>query len=141
MTNPMNISRIARLAFAALIFATAHAQQPQSGSYSKQDFKVIEQRGVEVPMRDGIELSVDLFLPDDKGKFPVIVLQTPYKKEGFGARAKWFASRGYVVANADVRGRYGSGGDWDPFDPLHKTDGYDLVQWLAGQPWSTGRVG
>jgi len=45
------------------------------------------------------------------------------------------------VVNADVRGRYQSEGDWDPFDPKHKTDGYDLVEWLARQPWSTGKVG
>lgn len=121
--------------------APLRAHPPQAGEYSKPEFKVTEQRGVKVPMRDGVELVIDLFRPEAEGKFPVILLQTPYSRQHFGARATWFAQRGYVVANADVRGRYDSGGEWDPFDPLHKTDGYDLVQWLAGQPWSSGRVG
>jgi putative CocE/NonD family hydrolase len=117
------------------------AHPPQAGEYSKPQFRVVEQRDVKVAMRDGVELSVDLFRPEAEGKFPVILLQTPYNKQNFPPRAKWFAERGYVVANSDHRGRYASGGEWDPFDPRHKTDGHDLVQWLAGQPWSSGRVG
>ena len=42
---------------------------------------------------------------------------------------------------ADSRGRFDSEGEWDPFDPKHKTDGYDLVEWLAKQPWCDGKVG
>ena len=49
--------------------------------------------------------------------------------------------RGYVVAISDCRGRFDSEGDWDPFGAKHKTDGYDLVEWLARQPWCDGNVG
>jgi predicted acyl esterase len=57
------------------------------------------------------------------------------------ARARWFARRGYAVAVSDVRGRFDSEGDWDPFGARHKTEGYDLVEWVAKQPWCTGKVG
>jgi len=46
-----------------------------------------------------------------------------------------------VVAVADSRGRFDSEGEWDPFDAKHKTDGYDLVEWLAARPWCDGKVG
>jgi putative CocE/NonD family hydrolase len=66
---------------------------------------------------------------------------TPYDNSGGRENARWFARRGYAVAQADVRGRYDSEGEWDPWSPAHRTDGYDLVEWLAAQPWSNGRVG
>lgn len=84
---------------------------------------------------------VDVFRPDAEGRFPAVLLQTPYNKDGYATRAKWFAQRGYVVVNADSRGRFDSEGEWDPFFPLHKTDGHDLVEWIAQQPWCNGRVG
>lgn len=121
--------------------APLRAQAPQAGEYSEPTHQVKEELGVRVPMRDGVELAVDLFRPAAEGRFPVILLQTPYGKEHYGARARWFVERGYAVANSEHRGRYNSGGDWDPFSPKHKTDGYDLVEWLGAQPWSNGRVG
>lgn len=56
-------------------------------------------------------------------------------------RATKFTACGYVVVNANLRGRFESGGEWDPFSPKHKTDGYDLVQWIAEQSWCNGNVG
>ncbi len=46
-----------------------------------------------------------------------------------------------MVVNVDSRGRFESEGEWDPFSPIHKTDGYDLVEWIARQPWCSGKVG
>ncbi len=83
----------------------------------------------------------DIFRPKSDKKFPAILLQTPYGKSGQGTRAKKFAALGYVVVNTDSRGRFESGGEWDPFSPKHKTDGYDLVEWIAKQPWCQGSVG
>ena len=117
------------------------AQPPDPGKYSAAEHKLVEFRNQMVPMRDGVKLAIDIFRPEGEGRYPVVLSQIPYNKNGGAGRARWLAPRGYAVVNADVRGRYESEGDWDPFDPKHKTDGYDLVQWLAKQPWSTGKVG
>jgi hypothetical protein len=116
-------------------------QPPQPGNYSPAQYEVVEELNRKAPMRDGAELMIDIFRPKADGRFPAVLLQTPYNKSGQVSRAKNFAARGYVVVNADSRGRFESGGDWDPFSPKHKTDGYDLVQWIAEQPWSSGSVG
>ncbi len=121
--------------------ATALAQPPQAGDYSSAEHKVTEARNERVQMRDGARLVVDIFRPDAEGRFPAVLCQTPYNKNGLATRAKWFAERGYVVVNSDSRGRFESEGDWDPFSALHKSDGYDLVEWIARQPWCNGRVG
>ena len=139
--NPIRL----RYAWALLIVAVgvrfAPGQPPQAGKYSSADYAVTEARDQRVTMRDGARLVVDIFRPDAEGRFPAVLCQTPYNKSGQATRAKWFAERGYAVVNSDSRGRFESEGDWDPFSPKHKTDGYDLIQWIAGQPWSNGRVG
>jgi len=137
------------VAFAVLILQAetavlrpVSAQPPAAGNYSAQQYEVRETRGNKAKMRDGIELSVDIFQPQAEGKFPGILIITPYSNNpGYQARGNWFASRGYVVAVADSRGRFDSEGTWDPFDAQHKSDGYDLVEWLAAQPWCDGKVG
>jgi putative CocE/NonD family hydrolase len=107
---------------------------------SKPEFEVIE-KTVMMPMRDGVKLSTDLYFPSvQEGKFPCILIRTPYKKESSELDGKFYARRGYAVAIQDVRGRYASEGEWEPF--VHEgEDGYDAVEWLAAQPWSNGKVG
>lgn len=117
------------------------AQAPKPGQVSAPDHKVTELRNQKAPMRDGTLIALDIFRPEGDGRFPAILCQTPYGRGTMAVRARWFAQRGYVVINSDVRGRFDSGGEWDPFSPLHKSDGYDLVEWVAKQPWCTGRVG
>jgi hypothetical protein len=133
------------LIFTALLLAplaALHAEAPNPGNYSAEKFEVRATRGNKAAMRDGVKLSVDVAQPKTEGRFPAILIITPYSNNpGFQKRAAWFAKRGYVVAVADSRGRFDSEGTWDPFDPKHKTDGYDLVEWLAHQPWCDGKVG
>ncbi len=107
---------------------------------SKPEFEVAEERGVKVPMRDGVELSADVFRPKADGKYPVVVVRTPYKKEMNELQGRYYARRGYVMVIQDVRGRFGSSGQWEPFVNEPK-DGYDTIEWAAAQPWSTGKVG
>ena len=117
-------------------------QAPDPGKYSAEQFEVKATRGHKAAMRDGVRLSVDVFQPKAEGRFPAILIITPYgNNPGFQKRGAWFAQRSYVVAVADSRGRFDSEGTWDPFDPKHKTDGYDLVEWLAARPWCDGKVG
>jgi len=122
----------------------AFGQAPDPGKYSAEQFEVTATRGHKAKMRDGVQLSLDVFRPQAEAdkKFPAILIITPYSNNpGYQARGSWFAKRGYVVAVADSRGRFDSEGDWDPFDPKHKTDGFDLVEWLAARPWCDGKVG
>jgi putative CocE/NonD family hydrolase len=107
---------------------------------SKADFEVAKKMAM-VPMRDGVRLATDLYFPEgQKGNFPCILVRTPYKKESSELDGKFYASRGYAVAIQDVRGRYASDGEWEPFvNEGH--DGYDAIEWLASQPWSNGKVG
>jgi putative CocE/NonD family hydrolase len=108
--------------------------------------RLIIEKGIMVRMRDGVRLATDVYLPDDEGRFPVILVRTPYDKgDPLLLNAVNFdpvrgAQAGYAVCVQDVRGRYSSEGC---FKPLHQEveDGYDSVEWCAAQPWSTGRVG
>ena len=140
---PFRIFAVSRIVFvvATAISLAAAAQPPQPGNYSPAEHEVVAELDRDAPMRDGVTLKIDIFRPTAEGRFPAVMLLTPYNKSGQAARAKNFAARGYVVVNADSRGRYESGGQWDPFSENHKTDGYDLVQWIAGQAWCSGKVG
>ena len=119
------------------------AQKPDAGTYSAEKYIVSGVRGIRVPMRDGVRLSVDVYRPEAEGKFPGILMLTAYSNNtaGIMARAHWYAKRGYAVVLADTRGRFDSDGEFDPYNPKHKTDGYDLIEWFAAQPWCSGRVG
>ncbi len=107
-------------------------------------FAVTIEAGVPLKLRDGIVLFADVYRPNEKGRFPVLLQRTPYNKSGklayetnFGLKA---AARGYVVIIQDVRGRYSSEGEWYPF--RHESeDGYQTVEWAAALPYSNGKVG
>jgi putative CocE/NonD family hydrolase len=93
-------------------------------------------------MRDGVTLRADLQLPEAGGPFPVLVYRTPYDKHAardFSLFARAVA-RGWAVVVQDVRGRYASDGEFDPYRHEGR-DGYDTIEWAARQPWSDGRVG
>jgi putative CocE/NonD family hydrolase len=110
----------------------------QSPAAEKHEVTVT--RNVEAKMRDGVTLRADIYRPNEDGKFPVLLVRTPYDKQGisgFGHRA---AALGYVVIAQDVRGRFESEGEWYTFK--HESeDGYDTVEWAAALPYSNGKVG
>ncbi len=114
---------------------------------SQVQYDVICQQNVMVPMRDGIRLATDIYFPASgerraEGRSPVILERTPYNKASpvNVTKGKFFARRGYVCAIQDVRGRFRSEGEWYPF-AREAPDGYDTVEWLGTQPWSSGKVG
>jgi putative CocE/NonD family hydrolase len=95
-----------------------------------------------VPLRDGITLSADVYLPRGARGLPAIVQWTPYEstRERFIAWGVWFARRGYAAVVVDVRGRYESEGEFTPF--VHDgQDAHDTLTWVAAQPWSNSRIG
>ena len=100
--------------------------------------------GIRTPMRDGVQLWSTLWLPADTGRFPVILIRTPYitsaASTGIVPYALHFARHGYAVVAQDVRGRGNSDGTFD-FLFQEGKDGYDTIEWLARQPWSNGRIG
>ena len=97
---------------------------------------------VKVPMRDGVGLSTDIYLPKAQGKFPTVLLRTPYSNNTVDMieKARRLANNGYVCVIQDVRGRWDSDGDHYPLvnDGI---DGYDTQEWIGGQEWSNGKIG
>lgn len=113
-------------------------------------------RDVMVPMRDGVRLATDIYLPAGmSGPLSVILERTPYDKTGVNHAdrtradpiprpkpeiAARFAEAGYVYVLQDCRGRYGSEGLFSKY--LNEAnDGYDTLGWLAEQAWCDGRIG
>lgn len=101
------------------------------------------ERDLEARMRDGVVLRADVVRPDRPGRFPALLVRTPYGKEaerGDDAFALRAARAGYVVVVQDVRGRHRSGGVFEPYRQEGR-DGYDTIAWVAGLPYCNGRVG
>ena len=108
------------------------------------------ERDVRIPARDGVELSANLWLPagaDDAGPWPAILEMIPYRKDDWRAnadesRGRFLTRNGYVLCRLDVRGTGRSDGiAMDEYTAEETEDGYDAVEWLAGQPWCNGNVG
>jgi uncharacterized protein len=96
--------------------------------------------GVKIPLRDGVRLNATVYQPhNQKAPLPVIFTLTPYIGDSYTDRATYFANHGYVYALVDVRGRGNSEGDFEPF-ANDARDGYDVVEWLAKQSFSNGKV-
>ncbi len=101
-----------------------------------------------VPMRDGVLLATEVYLPNNAPEpLPVILQRTPYNRFPPGpgsncdnAQFISYAGQGYAVLNQDVRGRYRSHGAMNAM-VQEANDGYDAIEWAASQPWSNGRVG
>ncbi len=110
-------------------------------------FQVYTERNVMLPMRDGVQLATDVHRPARDGQpvegpFPVLLQRTPYNKggEALVLEAAFFAARGYVTVLQDCRGRYNSEGGFTKYT-AEGEDGFDTLEWLGRQTWSTGRVG
>jgi putative CocE/NonD family hydrolase len=97
-----------------------------------------------VRVRDGVELSADIYRPSADGQFPVILTRTPYSKGTERgnrlAAGRYFASHGYVYVAMDVRGRGDSDGVFVPYRN-EGPDGFDSIEWCAKQPRSNGKIG
>ncbi len=99
-----------------------------------------------IPTRDGKRMATDVYRPARHGvpvtqPLPVLLNRTPYNKAALAELAVWYAERGYVVALQDTRGRYKSEGAFSKVQPADATDGYDVIEWLAKQPYANGVVG
>src|SRR5579875_325177 len=130
---------------------------------AEHDCEVLIERDVYVTMRDGVRIAVDIYRPQDSQnkKFPALLAMSPYSKaaqdvalypkelgmngELAGMEAGdsgFFVSRGYAHVIADVRGTCKSEGEYvNMFSEKEQQDAYDIVEWIADQPWCDGNVG
>jgi len=94
-----------------------------------------------IQMRDGINLSADIFIPQDNGKHPTLLIRTPYPrtKEVDEFNAIDLTRNGWIVVIQNVRGRLGSEGIFNPFIQ-EIADGADTIDWCVKQPWSNSKI-
>ncbi|MCH2154648.1 MAG: CocE/NonD family hydrolase [Opitutales bacterium] len=116
----------------------AWADEPEFPETVQKSYKV------GVPMRDGVELATDIYLPDASGgPFPTLFVRDIYGNGGQAVRqryARLATANGYAFVYQICRGRYDSGGEWYPYF-AEQNDGDDAIKWIAKQPWSDGQVG
>jgi putative CocE/NonD family hydrolase len=105
-----------------------------------EHYEVVVERNVAAKMRDGVTLRADIYRPKAEGRFPVLLVRTPYDKTNESPFGMKGAARGYVVVEQDVRGRFTSEGEWYTFKN-ESLDGYDTVEWAAALPYANGKVG
>src|SRR6476659_4404146 len=122
-------------------------------------YKLLIEKDVDVPMRDGARLKADVFRPDDGGKFPAILNLGPYQKDKLwvpppqlGEKAtpnmnwetvtpEWWVPKGYAAVRVDGRGSGKSPGQCAPWSLAEAIDFYDAIEWAAAQPWCNGKIG
>ena len=107
-----------------------------------ESFRVDRHVDTKVPMRDGVQLSADLFLPRGAGPRPTVLMRTPYSNslEATIEKGQRLADGGYNCVIMDCRGRWDSEGEYVPF--LNEgVDGFDTQEWIGQQPWSDGTIG
>jgi putative CocE/NonD family hydrolase len=137
--RPKRVMKLLGTTLALLLVLLSFACQRAEVSQPTYEVKV--EMDVKVPMRDGTRLSTNIYRPDAPGRFPVILIRTPYSNgDENNGEGHFFAKRGYAVVIQDARGRFESEGEFNPFFS-EAQDGYDAQEWAAKQPWSNGNIG
>jgi uncharacterized protein len=137
---------VAELLAGALFAPPLAAQVPPAGAAyppPRGHHPVTIERSVMVPMRDGVKLATDVYRPADlTGPLPAILMRTPYNKQANGPAnaGNIFGSNGYVVVVQDVRGKFGSEGEYHVYNG-DMTDWTDAFDWIGHQSWSNQRIG
>jgi putative CocE/NonD family hydrolase len=135
----------------ALLGPTARAQVPTQLQSSPAIYPSVVKVQSWIPMKDGIRLAVNLYMPEGAkpvDEFPAILEYLPYRKDDWTLGRDWnlhsyFVRRGYVTARVDIRGTGASEGappDRE-YSDQEQQDGLEIITWLARQPWSNGNVG
>ena len=108
------------------------------GNQDKEsEFRKLE---LSIPMRDGTLLATDIYLPKTDTPVPVILVRTPYNKDGVKGAVEKFVKCNIAVVSQDCRGRFKSAGEFYPFKN-EREDGLTTLKWIREQPWSNGKVG
>ncbi|HEY2908455.1 MAG TPA: CocE/NonD family hydrolase [Vicinamibacterales bacterium] len=159
MNTPIRRIVIAALLALSAVGAVVRAQQSGLTAADKtkrwdvenelQSIAIVE-RKVMMPMRDGVRLATDIYRPKDaSGKVPTIWVRTPYNFNFWDIQngvpsdmtaALTAVKRGYAYVVQNERGHFFSEGNYDILG-APRTDGYDAVDWMSKQPWSSGKIG
>jgi putative CocE/NonD family hydrolase len=106
-----------------------------------------------IPVRDGTSIGVAVYAPEGPGRFPALLAPSPYRFDNnalpAGPQFLWretgpielYVKNGYAYVHMDVRGCGKSGGEFELLGPNEQRDLYDVIEWIARQPWSNGKVG
>lgn len=117
------------------------------------DAPIAPTRIVSIRARDGVKIAAALYLPKKSGRFPTLLAASPYRFDNNFAPAlplflwretgpiAWYLEQGYAYVHMDVRGSGRSGGAYRFLDRKEQRDLYDVIEWIARQKWSNGRVG
>lgn len=119
---------------------------------SEPAYEIANDWDLELPMRDGVTLLLDVYRPRRPGgRFPALCSFSPYSRQlqrdsapigqNEAGISEFWVPRGYAHVIVDVRGTNGSGGDWDMWGPEEQRDMVEVIEWVAAQPWCSGRVG
>ncbi|MFH1650563.1 MAG: CocE/NonD family hydrolase [Chloroflexota bacterium] len=125
---------------------------PRIPESSAPDYTVQADCGVRIPMRDGVRLAADIYRPSAPGqKFPALVAVSPYTRQlqqtaiplgqNEAGITEFWVPRGYAHVIVDVRGSNDSEGSYDLMGPREQGDLFDIIEWVAQQPWCSGSVG
>ena len=138
---------------------TQHALEDANAAYLREHYTKYEYR---IPMRDGIKLFTTVFAPkDDSQPYPILLTRTPYSLKPYSedlypdprGSLLHYAKEKFIFATQDVRGRYGSDGQFMHVRPCRTgksgepqidetTDAYDTIEWLIKNvPNHNGKVG
>jgi putative CocE/NonD family hydrolase len=109
-------------------------------------YTVRQVKNVRIPLSDGIYLAANLLMPEGEGRFPAILEYIPYRKDDISVRTAaphhYFAERGFVGVQVDIRGTGNSEGViLDEYTPQEQKDACEVIVWLSQQPWCNGNVG
>ena len=122
-------------ALAAVLVVSADASDPWLR------YNITVDRDQPARMRDGVTLFADVYRPTEPGRYPALLMRTPYNKtDSVDAFVISAVRHGYVVALQDVRGQFRSEGQFNPY-LQEVTDGHDAIEWLAARPYVNGKVG
>jgi predicted acyl esterase len=114
---------------------------------------MIEEKDVLIRVRDGLHMAARIYRPDGAGPFPALFATSPYRYDNNELPAQpmflwretgpieWYVEQGYAYVHADVRGTGRSEGEFEFLAKREQRDLYDVIEWIAGQPWSNGKIG
>jgi uncharacterized protein len=172
--NPRSIFFVSIVSFVLSVAGVAQQQYPALPSETPKTFTPVTdafdyvRRDVMIPMRDGVKLHTVVLVPKGASRAPILLTRTPYNAtdltshtqsahlapilNGYDNAVDVIVEGGYIRVVQDIRGKYGSEGDYVMNRPLHgpvnatpvdhATDTYDTIEWLVKNvPETNGKVG
>ena len=126
-------------------------EPPKVPEKSEPQYSMLVEYEVRIPMRDGIRIAAEVLRPHAAGRFPALVSTSVYTRQlqrsvvplgqNEAGISEFWVPRGYAHVVVDVRGCNDSEGQYDLFGPQEQQDLFDIIEWVAEQPWCNGNIG